>query len=157
VVDYYLINELSKNADGATSSFFMAKKRDGKLHFGPVWDFDLAFGNAGYDGLAATSGWRLRPSPWFARLFEDPAFARKVKDRWAVLKAANQFELMLMYGRARATWLDRGQRRNFTTWPIFPWTTWYTRVVMGSYEGEVQEMLRWQRERIVWMDAELSK
>lgn len=45
-VDYYLINEFSVNPDAYSSSFYMYRDGEGdKIHAGPVWDFDLAFGN----------------------------------------------------------------------------------------------------------------
>ena len=47
-IDYFLINELTKHVDAFKLSFYMHKKKDsngGKLHMGPIWDFNLAFGN----------------------------------------------------------------------------------------------------------------
>lgn len=45
----YLMQETTENADGSYASFFLWKESDnsgdGKLHYGPVWDFDLAFRN----------------------------------------------------------------------------------------------------------------
>ena len=45
----YLVLEISQNIDGTTTSFYFWKdsdqRGDGKLHCGPVWDFDLAFYN----------------------------------------------------------------------------------------------------------------
>lgn len=45
----YLIQEITENPDGAQTSFYFWKDSDltgdGKLHYGPPWDFDLAFGN----------------------------------------------------------------------------------------------------------------
>ena len=45
----YLVQEISMNIDGTFSSYFMWKDSDitgdGKLHFGPSWDFDLGFGD----------------------------------------------------------------------------------------------------------------
>ncbi len=45
----YLIQEISMNPDGTNTSFYLYKesdlKGDGKLHFGPAWDFDLAYCN----------------------------------------------------------------------------------------------------------------
>ena len=45
----YLAQEISMNVDGTFTSFYLwkdsDKKGDGKLHFGPAWDFDLAYGN----------------------------------------------------------------------------------------------------------------
>lgn len=156
-VNYYIINELFKNADGAVASAWLYKPRGGKLHFGPIWDFDLALGNAGYDNLDKTYGWHIRNSPWFARLFEDPAFEAKVKARWQQLKEEGRLELIFHYIDAREQWLDHAQQRNFERWPIFFWQEWYTRVIMGSYEAEVREMVRWQRARMEWMDAQLSQ
>lgn len=156
-VNYYIINELFKNVDGAKASFWLYKKRDGKLFFGPIWDFDLALGNAGYDNVDKTYDWHIRNYAWFERLFEDPAFEAKVKARWQTLKNDGTLELIFKYAEARANWLDSVQVNNFTKWPIFDWEEWYTRVIMGSYEGEVNEMIRWQRERAVWMDAQLSQ
>jgi CotH protein. len=155
-INYYLINELFKNPDGATASAYLTKKRDDKLFFGPIWDFDLSLGNAGYGGIGATYGWLTRSGTWFARLFEDPAFEAKVKARWQELKAEGKFELIFMYAEARANWLQAPQRRNFNLWQIFYWEEWYTRVILGSYDLEVEEMIRWQRARYNWMDAQFS-
>ena len=48
-MDLYIINELSRNIDGYRLSTYMYKDRDdngGKLSMGPLWDYNLAFGNA---------------------------------------------------------------------------------------------------------------
>ncbi len=155
-INYYLINELFKNADGAKASAYLTKKRNGKLFFGPIWDFDLALGNAGYGDLHLSENWHIRDSSWFARLFEDPAFDAKVKARWQELKAEGKFELLFIYMEARANWLQTVQERNFNLWQIFYWQEWYTRVILGSYDLEVEEMIRWQRARYDWMDAQYS-
>jgi len=45
----YLINEFNLNPDSTGTSFYMWKdsdlRGDGKLHFGPAWDYDLAYDN----------------------------------------------------------------------------------------------------------------
>ena len=156
-INYYIINELFKNADGASSSAFLYKKRGDKLFFGPIWDFDLALGNAGYNGLDTTYGWHIRNAPWFARLFQDPAFEAKVKARWQVLKTEGKLEQVFQYTQARALWLEQQQAKNFNLWQIFYWETWYTRIILGTYDLEVKEMIRWQRERMQWMDARLGQ
>lgn len=47
----YLIQEITSNADGSYTSFYFWKESDltgdGKLHCGPVWDFDLSMANFG--------------------------------------------------------------------------------------------------------------
>ena len=45
----YLVQEISENIDATYSSFYLWKDSDltgdGKLHFSPAWDFDLAYNN----------------------------------------------------------------------------------------------------------------
>lgn len=45
----YLIQEITQNVDSTATSFYLYKDSDltgdGKLHYGPVWDFDLAYQN----------------------------------------------------------------------------------------------------------------
>jgi len=159
-INYFLINELFKNPDGTAASFYLYKKRNGKLFFGPIWDFDLALGNAGYDEVDKTYGWHIRPAPWFERLFQDPAFKTKVKERWNNAKAEGKLEYIFLYANARATWLDKQQQKNYTLWSITDFADWIrhgSHGGTGSYEAEVQEMIRWQRERYKWLDTELNK
>jgi hypothetical protein len=157
-VNYYLINELFKNADGATSSFYLHKKRNGKLFFGPIWDFDLSMGNSGY--VDTTDGWHIRNASWFDRLFQDPAFKAKVTARWNSLKADGTLEYIFQYAEARAIWLDKQQQKNYLLWSVTDFASWIehgTHGGTGSYDAEVIEMIRWQRERYEWMDAELNQ
>jgi hypothetical protein len=56
-IDYMLINELSKNVDGYRISTFFYKEKNEKLRMGPVWDYDIAFGNANYCQGGDTAGW----------------------------------------------------------------------------------------------------
>lgn len=160
VIDYYLINEFFKNPDGMEASAYVYKKRNGKFFFGPIWDFDLAMGNAGYNNVEQTSGWHTRNSPWIAQLFRDPAFEAQVKARWQTLKAERKFELLFVYMRARATWLETQQQKNYQLWSITdfaPWIAHGKNGGTGSYAAEVNELIRWQRERYQWMDAQFSK
>ncbi len=83
-VEWYLVNEISKNIDAAfyTSCFF-SLVRGGKLKMGPLWDFDSAFANNKSGGrINDPKHAYFKDKGWFARLFEDPAFVAKVKSRF---------------------------------------------------------------------------
>jgi len=156
-VQYYLANELVKNVDGDLRlSTYLYKKRDGKLTFGPLWDFDIAAGNVNFNGCDNPEGWYIRSAPWFARLFQDPAFAAKVKDKWNQLKSSGQLEELFHYIDNRATYLSQVQVKNFQKWDILSTWVWPNRVVTGSYEGEVTAMKDWLRARVNWMDAQFN-
>ena len=156
VVNYYLVNEIFKNVDGAAASFYLYKKRGGKLFFGPVWDFDLALGNAGYNQANIATGWYIRDYPWFKRLFEDPAFEAKVKARWKSLKDEGALDYITQYAQARATWLNLQQMKNYQLWSINDFAIWIYHEPLGSYDLEVQDMINWQKARIRWMDTQLQ-
>lgn len=159
VISYYIANELFKNVDGAAASFYLYKKRNGKLFFGPLWDFDLASGNAGYNDADKSYGWYIRTYPWFEQLFKDPAFQAKLKTRWNALKADGKLDYISQYAQARATWLDKQQKKNYQLWSITdfaPWILHGGHGGTGSYEAEVKEMIRWQKERIDWMDRQIN-
>ncbi len=50
-IDFFIINELSKNVDAYRLSTYLYKDNisyGGKLHIGPVWDYDIAWHNCNY-------------------------------------------------------------------------------------------------------------
>ncbi len=44
-IDFMIINELSANVDGYQFSTYFHKDKNGKLRAGPLWDFNLTYGN----------------------------------------------------------------------------------------------------------------
>lgn len=84
--DYYVIHEIAKSIDAPFyTSCFMNLKRGDKLKMGPVWDFDLSFGNAGTAGGPSfdnPQGFYIKNQFWYIRLFEDPYFVELVKSRF---------------------------------------------------------------------------
>ncbi len=57
-IDYAILQELFKNQDAFHGSTFMALRADGKLHYGPVWDFDISIGNSDGKVSGPLPGWR---------------------------------------------------------------------------------------------------
>ena len=45
IIDSYIVEEFFKNLDVGWGSFYFTKPKGGKLYFGPVWDFDIGFGD----------------------------------------------------------------------------------------------------------------
>ena len=99
-VDYYLAMEYMKPVDGNMwASVYMYKPRNGKLFFGPMWDFDLAAGSANRAGnVVSSSGWYLRDNlqvsamhpenatpkynTWFNQLNKNASFRTAKAARW---------------------------------------------------------------------------
>ena len=56
-IDWYLVNEITKNTDAIFHlSVYLYKPRGEKLFMGPVWDFDIGLGNVNYSPGEFTEG-----------------------------------------------------------------------------------------------------
>jgi hypothetical protein len=153
-IKWFLVNELVKNNDAAGfSSIFYYKDINGKLGMGPVWDFDLAAGN--YENSLANypTGWMIRNTGWFERLFQDPAFNARVRVVWENLKPTLPNALANIDDHV--AYLNLSQQRNFATWNILNTAVWPNSQVAGSYQGEVNYLKEWLQIRVNWMDANL--
>jgi hypothetical protein len=155
-VRWYLVNEVFRNVDANMwSSCWMYKPRGGKLVMGPLWDFDLAAGNANYADAFMTEGWHIRAAPWFSRLFEDPAFAARVKLAWNEIKA-DELPAMLAAVTTGSASLQQPQLNNFQRWPTLETYVWPNYAIPGSYAGEIGYLNNWLTARISWMDRQIN-
>lgn len=84
-VDYWLVFELMGNPELANPcSVYFHKAPGGKLAAGPCWDFDCCLRKVS-TSVQEWTGFVNRGSIWYARLFKDPAFAEKVRQRFLEL------------------------------------------------------------------------
>ena len=99
--DQMLHVEFTKQIDGYRLSDYFTKDRLGKVGPGPVWDWNLSFGNANYLQGGTTNGWYYEltgetDEPWARRLITgttsaststgDPNFVQLIADRWAMFR-----------------------------------------------------------------------
>jgi hypothetical protein len=155
-VRWYLVNEVYRNVDAnMRSSCWMYKPRGGKLFMGPLWDFDLAAGNANYNAVFNTEGWHIRTAPWFSRLFQDPAFVARVQAVWNEIKT-DELPAMLAGITTGSVSLQQPQLNNFQRWPILETYVWPNYAIPGSYGGEIAYLNDWLTARIAWMDRQIN-
>lgn len=86
--DFWLMQEFFVNFDGyKTSSNYLYKKENGKLYWGPLWDFDLMLYMVDADELVQATGFnRSLPFKWLDRLrSNDPLFVELLKSEWEVM------------------------------------------------------------------------
>jgi len=168
-VDFQIINELANNVDGYRYSTFFFKKKDsdgGKLFAGPLWDFDLCYGNVDYDVKnRATDNWlysrygpgEWQPMHWWARLMEDPDYRKAFSGRWKVLRAGPfSTDSILADLDENIAYLGEAITRNFARWPILGQYVWPNYFVGTTYTEEVNDLKTWIRNRLEWMDGNVS-
>lgn len=155
-VDWYLVNEFAKNTDAQFfGSSFMHYNVGEKIKMGPIWDFDLAFGNANYSSGYDPKGWWVMRGRWFYRLFDDPNFKNKVKLRWLEKRA--EIRNIVYKINTYASMIELSANHNFERWDILSTYVWPNNVVAGSYLNEVAFLKKFYLERYDWMDSEIQK
>jgi len=154
-IDHHLLNVLTFNVDALRLSAYFYKQRGGKLHFGPLWDFDRAlYSTDGRDSQAAT--WRSNVGdrgtdffnyPWWDRLFSDPDFFQAYIDRYQELRRSH-FSVTNLHrllddltGQVR-----KAQPRELAKWRVEPRG--------GSYDNEIRLLKLWLQLRTTFMDSQ---
>lgn len=172
-IDYFIVNELSRNVDGYHISTYMYKDRDDvnkKIHMGPVWDYDLAFRNANYCRGSDTTGWAYRnnyvcpplllPIPfWWDRLFQDTAFQSNLLCRWKSLRQ-NILSTASLYATidSIAALTSEARQRHFTKWPVLGVYVWPNpNPIPETYTEEIRTLKFWIAQRLAWIDRNLPQ
>jgi len=150
-IDWYLISEITKNVDSRWySSIYLNAMPGEKIKMGPLWDFDLAFGNTDYADTQYYQGWWVRFNPWYERLFQDPAFTQMVKDRFTYFK--NNEDLIIQKIDMYAEKLKWAQAENDQKWQTIGKYVWPNPVIYDTYQEEVDHLKNWYLARMQWLE-----
>lgn len=165
-VDWFILVELSNNTEVSFyRSCYLYKKAGGKLYLGPIWDYDMAFGNflgdvQTYDVWSSGEAtYKYTCEYTFMKyLVKDPKFMSMVKARWneikntllqAGLDAADKYSALL----------SEAQVANFKRWNIMK-----SQIGMGAsnywkyntYELQILYIKEFLQKRYDWIDQELN-
>ena len=174
--DYFLLNEMCKNVDAYRLSSFMYKDKDSKnskLFMGPVWDYNLAWGNSEYYNASLTPGWHLsylstdvsflrddifQVPFWWKKLYADAPFQKKFAERWFAMRQ-NEFSLSTIFNfiDSLKTVSNEARIRNYERWPTLGTYVWPNYYVGKTYDDEINYFKNWITARFLWMDTELRK
>ena len=149
-IDYHVLEVLSGNVDALGLSTYFHKPREGKIVFGPHWDFDRALGSTD-DRDANPRRWNCGPYfgvPWWNKLFTDPDFWQRWVDRWQELRQTH-FSMTNLHGLmdALADQVREAQPREQKRWGLQPRG--------GTYQSELNHMKNWLSNRVDYIDGQL--
>jgi len=151
-IDWYLISEITKNQDSKSfSSIFLNIIPGEKIKMGPLWDFDLSFGNVNYSECEFSTGFWVKDHKWYSRLFEDESFVEKVKIRFAYFMDNKEFILDKMDFYAEQ--LKWSQQENDIIWNTLGVYVWPNPVVYNTYDEEVSHLKNWYSQRMDWLQG----
>ncbi len=161
-IDYYIAMEYMKPVDGNMwASVYMYKPRNGKLHFGPLWDFDLAAGSADRAGnVVSPSSFYLKNNlgvsaqqdttngkTWFNRLNEFPSFRAAVAARWDEIKGSLD---TTGYLNTQKALIEDSAALNFQRWSHSSRIS-DVQVIKSSWSADVNYLRDWAAARKSWL------
>jgi hypothetical protein len=170
--DFFLLQELGRTVDGYRSSSFMHKDKasgtwNGKLVAGPMWDFNLSYGNADYCDANLTTGWQYNFDEvcdftnaipfWWEKLLESTTYRNGLKCRWEELRQGPLHTDTINYFiDSVANYLEQARIRNFEKWPIIGvYINWNSFVGM-TYEEDLNFLKTYIEQRSIWIDNNLT-
>jgi hypothetical protein len=168
-IDFFLVNEVSKNVDGYRISSFLYKERfseGNRLVAGPLWDFNLGWGNANYCLGGETYGWEVDfnqycggglDNPfWWKRMLQDSLYANEVRCRWQELRnTVLDTTYLFHYIDSLYLVLEEPSIRHFQRWPILGTYVWPNNFIGNTFEEEIEFLKSWTLARLTWMDENM--
>ena len=155
-VNYMIIVEFASNADGYQYSTYFHKDRNGKLRAGPIWDFDLTYGNDlffwGYNRSKANV-WQFTDgendgSRFWKDLFMSSEFKCYFAKRWNELtqpgRPLNQVSVYAFINRTVDLISEAVLREN---------TLWHD---AGYHWKRITGIKNFIGTRIAWMNSQLN-
>lgn len=149
-IDWYLIQEISKTVDSQWySSIYFNYIPGEKIKMGPLWDFDLSYGNVDYADATYAEGFWVKDNPWYQRLFEDPNFENQVKERFMYFY--NNMDIIIDKIDGYEDYLTRAQEENYQKWPTLGTYVWPNPVYYDTHAEEVDHLKDWLTTRMNWL------
>ena len=157
-VDYFIINEFTRNVDSGRYSTYLYKELGEKYKL-CVWDFNNTMDNFPDDEIT-TENFALSDRVWYDMLFRDEEFAERVIERyWELRRTVFSDEYLNRYIDETLEWLGPAIDRNTERWreSIEEWEplTPEERNVY-SQEEAVDQVRHWLHERGEWLDENIQ-
>lgn len=171
-IDYFIVNEVSRNVDGYRLSSYLYKDRNSKsskIFAGPVWDYDLAFRNANYCDGSNITGWAYNfnyvcPGDgaglipfWWNNFMSDSAFKGDLRCRWKQLRTTKLSETHVnSLIDSIFNLVNEARQRHFQRWPILGQYVWpNAQPIPTTYDGEITSLKSWISNRLKWIDENI--
>ena len=155
-VDFVVMNELASNADGYQISTFFHKDRGGKLRAGPIWDFNLTYGNdlfaygldrSHYNVWQLSNGDNEGPKFW-RDLFNQASFKCYVSRRWHEVTATGQplnYNSMVAFIDETVALIGEAAVREQETWGTVP-----------NFTQEIADLKTFLSQRTAWINNHIG-
>ena len=162
-IKYYFVQELSENSDGCRSSVFMYKDgNEDKIHIGPVWDFDISFGNftnqdrggnPKIDYIVNINKYMDNSNNWYVELFKIKEFRTAVLDFYNtnINLALEKINKNIDNNMPKSAYM------NNLVWKTLGKKSSLDRINAETYQDEIQYFKEWIQQRIEYLNERYSE
>lgn len=151
----YWLQEYSKNEDGRFArSIYMFWREGDVIHFGPIWDMDLSFGNESQPQNQIPEGWFIKKYPWNKTILADRENWAQAAEFWNENRSAfkDLIDSIPIYKKE----IEAAIKNEYKRWPIISNTeNWALKAPYDSYEDAVKDMSNWMTKRFKWIEENL--
>ena len=159
LIDYYLVQELFKNVDAGFSSIFMQIRGQGenrRLELGPLWDFDVAAGNAYW--LSNQTPYRFYVSRrwyWARAIHQTPELREHMISRWNAYFVPATLEMLAHIQQAAVNYQAAFERNfeRFDIMGVYVWPNPPQVVEIDTFIGQVDYLVDFLYRRMNYMDS----
>ncbi len=154
---FYWVQEYSKNEDGNYArSVFMTWKKGEPIHFGPLWDFDLAFGNASREQNQNPEDWYIRKYRLNYYIMQNSVVKEAALDYWN--NHRKTFKALIDSIPVYRAIIEKAIDNEYRRWPVIGNTeNWALKDPYDSYDEAVEVMTEWMKKRYQWIDNEIGE
>jgi spore coat protein CotH len=154
-IDFFIVQELFKNVDVGWSSINIYKLPGGPIKMGPLWDFDLAIGNADYIdyGVENWYGMRDHKNRWFKLMMDIPEVREQFKLRYMEIYFNHMSDFLDSIWVMHEA-INPAAQRNFNRWQIldhYVWPNPQEMVQAKTHEAQVNYVYHYIKNRSEWM------
>lgn len=155
-IDYMIMSEIASNVDTYALSTFYHKDRGGKLRAGPVWDYNLTFGNDlfhwGYD-RSFTNVWQFQYSNTGSNLWRDLFYnttfkcylSKRFNEVTNTTNGVINYKYIETLIDTTVSLISEAVIRENERWST-----------INNFNGEINNMKTWIQQRITWMSSNLG-
>lgn len=150
LVNLMIVCNLTDNEElNHPKSLYMYKPKGGKYAFGPLWDFDWAFGYEDngthfqkYNNPLLWSSSSAIGNQFFKRLLADPKVKTLFKQKWAAFKA-DKLPQLITYLNKYANTIEASQKKDYEKWGNSS----------GNFTADYQKIREWIINRAGYIDS----
>lgn len=156
LVNWFIATEVSGNIDGYYSTYFYKDQQDSLLYWGPLWDYDIAYGNDYRLGdtskqLMTDIGYGQTKN-WVNRMWQDPWFGALVNRRYQEVVEAGLEDYMYRQIDSIVALIHDSQELNYKKWGIRTQML-RERVLYSSYDQYVADLKAYIKTHIPYLQS----